>query len=88
MSGVNKSLTHNRCGLGLIGWLSLCSTSPFFSFPHVVMGVLSTLAIIFYRDISFLYDVPNPDTSAPRPDKIDKSTVRQDAAEPKKQVGD
>ena len=44
--------------------------------------------ILYYRDISFLYDVPNPDTSASRPEKIDKSTVRQDASEPKKQVSD
>ena len=42
--------------------------------------------MVCYRDISFLYDVPKPDETPARPDKIDKSVVRKDGTEPTKQV--
>ena len=34
---------------------------------------------VFFRDISFLYDVPQPSGGTEKPEKFDKSVIRRDA---------
>ena len=60
-------------------------------FTSALMSIFSNThpqcnVMVCYRDISFLYDVPKPDETPARPDKIDKSVVRKDGTEPTKQV--